>query len=232
MRFEGVTAIVTGASSGVGLATARALAREGARVALLARRAGLIRQYAAEIGNAAVAVECDVSDEESVNRAVAEAEGRLGEITALVNNAGFVEPGRMSEMSTATWDTTFEINTRGTFLMTKRVLAGMLRAGRGSIVNVSSISGVIGPQKFPGFTAYCASKAAVIAMTEVLGIELAGTGVRANAVSPGSVDTPMWAGVSGGSPAEMTPDELAHTILFLLSDESRPMNGRNVDVWS
>lgn len=232
MRFEGTVAVVTGASGGIGAATAKELASEGARVALLARRRDVIERLAAEIGNDALAIECDVADEASVESAIARVESELGPVAALVNNAGMVEPARLAEMSLDVWERTFAVNSRGTFLVTRRVLPGMVTAGRGAIVNVSSISGVVGPQKFPGFTAYCAAKAAVIAMTEVLAIEMAPHGVRVNAISPGSVDTPMWAEVSGGSSAEMTPAEVARAILFLLSDESRPMNGRNMHVWS
>lgn len=232
MRFEETIAVVTGASGGIGEATARALAADGARVALLARRVELIEQIASDIGEQALAVECDVSDEAEVDRAIREVEERFGRPTALVNNAGAIEPAQLVGMSLENWENTFAVNSRGTFLMSRRVLPAMIDARRGSVVNVASISGVIGPQKFPGFTAYCASKAAVIAMTEVLALETAPHGVRVNAISPGSVDTTMWADVSGGSSAEMTPEELARSILFLLSDESRPMNGRNLHVWS
>ena len=98
-------------------------------------------------------------------------------------------------------------------------------------VNVASISGVAGPEKFPGFVSYCASKAAVIGMTDALAVEVRDAGVRVNCVSPGSVDTPMWAAVSGGAPASMTAQEIAQAIRFLASAESRPMNGQNLNVW-
>ena len=98
--------------------------------------------------------------------------------------------------------------------------------------NVASISGVPGPEKFPGFVSYCASKGAVISLTEALAVEVKGRGVRVNCVSPGSVDTKMWAEASGGAPADMTPQEIAQTILFLATDASRPMNGQNLHVYS
>ena len=97
---------------------------------------------------------------------------------------------------------------------------------------VASISGVVGPQKFPGFTAYCASKAALISLTESLAVEVKEHGIRVNCISPGSVDTKMWAEVSGNAPASMTPREIAESIAFLASDRSRPMNGPNLNVWS
>jgi dihydroanticapsin dehydrogenase len=91
---------------------------------------------------------------------------------------------------------------------------------------------VIGPEKFPGWVSYCASKAAVISMTEALAVEVKSAGVRVNCVSPGAVDTEMWAEASGGAPASMTADEVAESILFLASERSRPMNGQNLDVYS
>jgi NAD(P)-dependent dehydrogenase (short-subunit alcohol dehydrogenase family) len=101
----------------------------------------------------------------------------------------------------------------------------------GAIVNIASISGIPGPEKFPGFASYNASKAAVIAFTEALAVETKDLGVRVNCVSPGSVDTPMWAAASGGAPADMTAEEVAETILFLASERSRPMNGQNLHVY-
>jgi len=108
----------------------------------------------------------------------------------------------------------------------------MLAKRAGAIVNVASISGVVGPEKFPNWVSYCASKGAVISMTEALAVEVRETGVRVNCVSPGAVDTQMWSDASGGAAASMTPDEVARTIVFLLSDESRPMNGQNLHVYS
>src|SRR5437016_6046677 len=123
-------------------------------------------------------------------------------------------------------------NGRGAFLTTRRAAKNMINAKGGAIVNVSSISGVIGPEKFPGFSAYCASKAALIELTEALAVELKEHGIRINCVSPGSVDTPMWAAVSGGAPADMTATEVAEVILFLASDRARPINGQNIHVYS
>ena len=106
------------------------------------------------------------------------------------------------------------VNVRGAYLASRRALPAMIAKRGGAIVNVASISGVAGPQKFPGFVSYCASKAAVISMTEALAVELGDVGVRVNCVSPGSVDTKMWNDASGGAPAEMMPEEIADAILF------------------
>ena len=232
MRFDGMTAFVTGASGGIGLATARRLIDAGARVALASRNADSLEREVDRMGGDALGVVCDVADEASVAAAFERVEAHFGIVSLLVNNAGFVEPAVIESLSLDDWNRTLTVNLTGTFLTCRRAVPPMKQAGRGAIVNVASISGVPGPEKFPGFTAYCAAKAGVISLTEALAVELAGSGIRINAVSPGSVDTAMWARVSGNAPAQMTADEVADAILFLLSGRSRPMNGRNLHVWS
>ncbi len=143
-----------------------------------------------------------------------------------------IDPGKLVDVTPDRWDRMFAGDGRGAYLACRRALLKMLARRSGSIVNVASISGVLGPEKFPGFVSYNASKAAVIALTEALAVEVRGTGVRVNCVSPGSVDTKMWAEASGGAKADMTPAEVAETILFLASDRSRPVNGQNLHVYS
>jgi NAD(P)-dependent dehydrogenase (short-subunit alcohol dehydrogenase family) len=225
MDFRDKVAIVTGASSGIGRATAELLSARGALVAIFSRSAEAN-------GSRMLAVAGDVSEPADVERLFAETEARFGPCEILVNNAGTIEPKPLVETSLESWERAFAVNVRGTFLTSKRALPQMIARRRGAIVNVASISGVPGTEKFPGFTAYCASKGAVISLTEALAVEVRQFGVRVNAVSPGSVDTPMWAGVSDNAPAAMTPAEVAETILFLASDASRPMNGQNLHVWS
>ncbi|HKO00430.1 MAG TPA: SDR family oxidoreductase, partial [Thermoanaerobaculia bacterium] len=157
---------------------------------------------------------------------------RFGSCELLVNNAGTVDPKPLVDVEPDEWDRMFAVNVRGTYLASRRALPSMIAKRSGAIVNVASISGVVGPEKFPGFVSYCASKAAVIALTEALAVEVKQYGVRVNAISPGSVDTKMWADVSGGAPASMTPQEIANTIVFLASAASRPMNGQNLNVYS
>jgi len=217
-EFDRKVAIVTGASSGIGRRTAELLEERGARVVTFARSSGTVRG--------------DVADTEAIERLFAETESRFGPCDILVNAAGMVEPMPLVDTSPELWRRTFEVNVHGIYLACRRALPSMLERGAGAIVNVASISGIVGPEKFPGFVAYCASKGAVISLTEALAVEVKSRGVRVNAVSPGSVDTPMWAAVSGGAPASMTPDEVAEMILFLASDRSRPINGQNMNVFS
>ena len=229
MEFQHRIAVITGASSGIGAACAAKLAERGACVAVFARSEEKLRTLAARHEGRMLAVSGDVADEAAIERLFAETEARFGPCDVLINNAGMIDPKPIEATSADDWDRMFAVNVRSAFLCARRALRTM-RSGA-TIVNVSSISGVFGPEKFPGYVSYCASKAALISMTEALAVEVRGRGVRVNCVSPGSVDTKMWAEASGGAPAEMTPDEVAETILFLASERSRPMNGQNVHVW-
>ena len=232
MEFQHRVAVVTGASSGIGARCAEKLAERGARVVLFARSAETLREIAARHEDRMLAISGDVADEAAIARLFAETESRFGACDILINNAGMIDPKPMVATSADDWDRMFAVNVRGAFLCARRALPRMIANGSGAIVNVSSISGVVGPEKFPGWVSYCASKGAVISMTEAMAVEVKSRGVRVNCVSPGSVDTKMWAEASGGAPADMTPDEVAETILFLASDASRPINGQNLHVWS
>ncbi len=231
-EFDGRIAIVTGASSGIGCATAEMLVARGAKVSIFARSAGKLKSLARKHEGRMIAVPGDVSDAASIERLFAQTESRFGPCDILINDAGTYVNKRLEKMTERDWDRVFAVNVRGAFLTSRRAVRNMIARRRGAIVNVSSISGVIGPEKFPGFSAYCSSKAALISLTESLAVELKEHGIRVNCVSPGSVDTPMWAAVSGGAPADMTAAEVAEVILFLASERSRPINGQNIDVYS
>jgi NAD(P)-dependent dehydrogenase (short-subunit alcohol dehydrogenase family) len=230
-EFDRRIVVVTGASSGIGRAAAELFAARGARVALFARSQEKIEAIAARHGDRMLAVAGDVADPADVERLFSEVETRFGGCDVLVNSAGMIDPKRVADVTPEAWDRMFAVNVRGTFLASRRALPSMTARRSGAIVNIASISGIPGPEKFPGFASYNASKAAVIAFTEALAVETKGLGVRVNCVSPGSVDTPMWAAASGGAPADMTSGEVAETILFLASERSRPMNGQNLHVY-
>ena len=230
-EFDRKIVVVSGASRGIGLAAAEAFARQGALVALFARSKATLESIAERHGAGMLAVAGDVALAEDVERLFTEVEARFGDCDVLVNCAGMIDPKPLLATTTEAWDRMFAVNMRGTFLAARRALPGMVARRSGVIVNVASISGVSGPRKFPGFASYNASKAAVIAFTEALAVETKDLGVRVNCVSPGSVDTSIWATASGGAPAAMTAGEVAESILFLASERSRPMNGQNLDLY-
>ena len=222
--LNGKVVIVTGASSGIGKAAAELFASAGARVIAFARSES-------KIGKSVIAVRGDASDERDVDRLFSECESRFGPCEILVNAAGMIDPAHLVRTTPDRWDRVFAVNVRSIFLTCRRALPKMIERHSGSIVNVASISGVLGPEKFPGFVSYNASKAAVIAMTEAVAVEIRESGVRINSVSPGSVDTKMWAQASGGAAADMTPEEVAETILFLASNRSKPISGQDLHVY-
>ncbi len=231
-EFANRIAVVTGASSGIGRSTAELLVRRGARVAIFARSREKLKEIAKAHGDRMIAVAGDASDQASIERLFKETEKRFGPCDILVNNAGMIDPELLVKTTIDRWERMFAVNVDSVFLTCRRALPGMVERRSGVVVNVSSISGVVGPDKFPGSVSYCASKGAVISLTEALAVEVKEYGVRVNCVSPGAVDTKMWAEVSGGAPASMTPEEVAEAILFLASPRSRPMNGQNLHVYS
>ncbi|MDX6541763.1 MAG: hypothetical protein QOI71_3373 [Gaiellales bacterium] len=183
----GIRALVTGASSGVGRAVATRLAGEGAQVALLARRTGLLAELAGELGQASFALVCDVADAEAAENAVASANKRLGGLDLVVNSAGVCLPVALQDLDAATWGESLAINLTGTFTIARAAGLIMRTGSGGAIVNVGSELGSIG---MAGFAHYCAAKAGVVGLTKALAAELA-PAVRVNAVLPGPIDTPM-----------------------------------------
>jgi NAD(P)-dependent dehydrogenase (short-subunit alcohol dehydrogenase family) len=203
-------ALVTGGSSGIGLAIARMLREEGYELTLASRRAERIEAAAAELG--AHAVTANVSSEEECVRLVAEHRERLGRLDVLVNSAGIGVGGPVESLPTKHFDLQLDVNLRGLFIVTREAIP-LLRASRGLVVNLASIAGTA---PTPSLAVYGATKAAVIALTRSLNGELEGDGIRVTALCPGFVDTPMaeWTGIP---PEEMIqPEDCAEAVRLLL----------------
>ncbi|GAC1545928.1 MAG: SDR family oxidoreductase [Collimonas sp.] len=238
-RLEGKVAIITGASSGIGFATAQLFAAEGAKVVVGARRQAELDQLVGQIRSAdgqAVALAGDVRSEEYAKALVALAVERFGRLDIAFNNAGTLgEGGPSTDVSEAGWTDTLAINLTGSFLGAKHQIAQMLKNGGGSVIFTSTFVGHT--FAFPGVAAYAASKSGLIGLTQALAAEFGAQGVRVNAVLPGAVDTDMYRGMNNTPEAQSfvtnlhalkrvaTPQELARSVLYLASDDSSFVTG-------
>ena len=242
-RFAGRTAIVTGAASGIGRATALRLASEGAAVGCL-DLADAVDETVELIGSAggtATAVRADVSDPDSVAKAVAAVAEAHDRATVLANVAGVLRFGITHEASVDDFDLMVKVNMRGPFLMCRAVIPGMLEAGGGAIVNVASSAGMFGQAYNAG---YCASKGGVAMMSRSIAWEYVKHNIRVNAIAPGQVDTPMVATIDfpegmdwklmrkamAPEGKSLRPDEPAALIAFLASDEATAITGTVVPI--
>jgi 3-oxoacyl-[acyl-carrier protein] reductase len=228
-RLAGRTALVTGAASGIGAAIAVAYAAEGARVCLADLSTGpamdAVVARCADLGPAAVAVQTDVSQEDSVAAMFEAARAALGPIDILVNNAGILTEERIATMPTALWDQMIAVNLRSVFLCSRAALPEMTERGFGRIINIAS---QVGQRGGPGLAHYAASKAGVIGFTKSLAREVGGTGVTANCIAPGPIDTPLGGSLSdswvetlkAGLPLKRfgMPDEVAPSAVLLASE--------------
>jgi 2-hydroxycyclohexanecarboxyl-CoA dehydrogenase len=242
MRLEGKVALVTGAGSGIGAATARRLAGEGARVAATDLNLDGAREVADEVSGSAY--ELDVRSTDSIGAAVKAAEEELGPIDVLVNNAGYDEFGFFVNTDEDLWDRVLAVNLRGVIAVTHAVLPGMQERRGGRIVNVASEAGRVGSH---GSTVYSAAKGGVIAFTKAVAREGARYGVTSNAVAPGPIETPLLMaapeqlgelgekivqGMIGQTVLRRlgTPDEVAAAITFLASDDASFVTGQALGV--
>ncbi|MFZ0274013.1 MAG: 3-oxoacyl-[acyl-carrier-protein] reductase [Acidobacteriaceae bacterium] len=238
--LQGRTALVTGASQGIGRACARALAAAGAKVALAARNEAKLNEVAAEIaaaGGAAAVFMLDIASEESIKSCAKAAIAHFGSVEILVNNAGITRDTLVLRMKRADWDDVLQTNLTGTFLMTQAVLSPMLKARWGRILNISSVVGETGQA---GQANYAASKAGLIGLTKSLARELASRNITANAIAPGYVETAMTAVLDEKQREAMlahiplgragTDADIANAVRFLASDDAAYITGHVLDV--
>lgn len=242
MKFDGKVAIITGGTSGIGLATAELLSREGARVVLMARNSTRGQAAVERIitaGRQGIFVQGDVGVAADCQRCVAAAVVSYGRLDILFNNAGVIYVNRnLVDTSEEEWDATLDSNLKSIFLMSKYAILHIAKNGGGSIVNNASIFGLVGGS---GVAAYCAAKGGVINLTKAMAIDHAAQNIRVNCICPGSVDTPLLENEMndlGGVEVQLpkfasrhpmnriaTPEEIAHAVAYLASDEASFVTG-------
>ncbi|HZU10474.1 MAG TPA: 3-oxoacyl-[acyl-carrier-protein] reductase [Pseudacidobacterium sp.] len=238
--LEGKTALVTGASQGIGRACAIALARAGASVALAARNESKLNEVAAEItanGGAAKAFVLNVASEESIKTTAKAVLDHFGTVHILINNAGITKDTLLLRMKRSDWDDVINTNLTGTFLLTQALIGSMMKARWGRIINISSVVGETGQA---GQANYAASKAGLIGFTKSLARELASRNITANAVAPGYIETAMTAVLDEKQRVAMlsqvplgragTDEDIANAVRFLASDEAAYITGHVLDV--
>lgn len=240
ISFEGRTALVTGASQGIGRACALHLAKAGAHVALAARNTAKLAEVAAEIeaaGGKAVPFELDLANVESIKAGAKAVLAGFGKVDILVNNGGITRDGLMLRMKVEDWSAVLATNLTGAFLLTQAVSAAMLKARWGRIVNITSVVGETGQA---GQANYAASKAGLIGLTKSLARELASRNITVNAVAPGYISTPMTDVLNDQQRTAMlaqipldragTPEDIAAAVTFLASDQAAYITGHVLDV--
>jgi 3-oxoacyl-[acyl-carrier protein] reductase len=233
------TALVTGATGGIGGAIAKALHKQGVTVAISGRQQDKLDRLAAELGSRVHVCPCDLGNKAQVAKLVDEATGKLGRLDILVNNAGLTKDNLFMVMKDEQWDEVIAVNLTSTFMLMRAAARGMMRAktGYGRIVNISSVSGIIGN---PGQGNYAASKAGMIGMSKSLAREVASRGITVNCIAPGFISTPMTdalnekqvATIREAIPAQKfgTPDDIAAATVYLASPEAGYMTGQTLHV--
>lgn len=246
MKLKDKVALITGGSEGLGKATAFLFAKEGAKVLITGRTESKLQDAVEEGKKQGVEIDYlvgDVADEQRTIETVQHILDKYGKIDILFNNAGVLYAATTHETETEIWDKIFDINVKGTYLMSKHVIPHMLEKGYGCIVNNSS---VVGLKAVPGIAAYNASKGAVTQLTRTAALEYADKGIRVNGICPGTIETPMVWNMLDGFPdkeeaREMfksfhpmgrlgEPDEIAHAVLFLCDDNIGFMTGTMLSV--
>jgi len=235
--LTGKGALVTGATGGIGGAIAKALHAQGATVAISGTRAEKLDSLASELGARVFTLPCDLRDRKAVAKLAEDSDKTLGQTDILVNNAGITHDNLFMRMKDEEWDDVIAVNLTSVFVLTRGILRNMMRRRYGRIVNIASISGVLGN---PGQPNYAASKAGLVGMTKSLAREVSSRGITANCIAPGFIKTPMTdaltpkqvEAIAAAIPAQTfgKPEDVAATVVFLASDEAAYITGETVHV--
>ena len=238
-ELKGKTALVTGATGGIGGAIASALHAQGATVAISGRQVDKLEALATELKDRVHICPCDLGDKQQVGKLIEEATTKLGRLDILVNNAGLTKDNLFMVMKDEQWDDVIAVNLTSTFMLMRAAIRGMMRAktGYGRIINISSVSGILGN---PGQGNYAASKAGMIGMTKSVAREVASRGITANCIAPGFIKTPMTdalnekqvAVIKEAIPAQTfgSPADIAAAAVYLASEEARYMTGQTLHI--
>ena len=234
--LTGKGALVTGATGGIGGEIAKALKAQGAKVAISGTREDRLRSLADEIGDVAP-LPCDLKDRAAVAGLAAQAESAVGTLDIVINNAGITRDNLFMRMRDEEWDEVIAVNLTATFVLCRAALRNMMRRRYGRIINIASISGVIGN---PGQGNYAASKAGMVGMTKSLAREVASRGITANCIAPGFIQTPMTdalnekqvEAIAGAIPSGVfgKPEDIAAAVVYLASGEARYVTGETIHV--
>jgi len=235
--LTGRCALVTGATGGIGAELAGALHRQGAHVALSGTRKERLDELAAQLGERVVTLPCDLSERDAVSALAGQAESALGSLDIVVNNAGITRDNLFMRMKDEEWDQVIAVNLTATFLVCRGALRGMMKRRFGRIINIASISGVLGN---PGQGNYAASKAGMVGMTKSLAREVAPRGITANCIAPGFIETAMTGelnekqveSIASAIPSGTfgKPGDIAAAAVYLASNEAGYVTGETLHV--
>ena len=235
--LAGKTALVTGATGGIGAAIAKTLHSQGAHVVLSGTREGILADLAAQLGERTSIAAANLSDAESVDGLIARAEVATGQLDILVANAGITKDGLLMRMKDEDWDTVLKVNLESYFRLTRAAMRGMMKRRFGRIIGITSVVGVMGN---PGQTNYAASKAGMIGFSKSLAQEVATRGITVNCVAPGFIESPMTDGLNESQRGQIlstipaarlgTGAEVAAACAYLASDEAAYMTGQTLHV--